>query len=161
MTRHLAMLVLGALLVFVLGGCVLIESSESGPVAIRRDGEAILIAPCTELFVSIGWVTINPADGNGGEAGRSREIREFRDFAIAADTVLSTDPTVTPPAPGENTGEPNLKPEEYVQVILTDRRSTPERGVVALFRIPKDGLSDALWQHRDGSLTEEPCPGEI
>lgn len=155
--RHRAALAVATLLVFGLGGCVLIESSESGPVAIKRDGEAILIAPCTQLFVSVGSVTINPADGNGGEAGRSREIREFRDFAIAADTILSTDPTITPPALGEKTSEPNLKPEEYVQVILTDRKSTPQRGVVALFRIPKDGLNDALWQHRDGSLTEEPC----
>jgi hypothetical protein len=138
------------LMALSLSSCLVPDPVDNGLAVIKREGATLLIAPC--VAVPLDMVLVEEVSRSGGEtvvwfaSGLSYHL----DMA----QVLSSDPVVTPPFPGEERAAPPLEPGSSVRVYLRDIK---DGGVSAMFTIPNDGFSESQWLGQDGGPIPEAC----
>ena len=134
-------------LTLMLAGCD--EHLAEGPVAIRKDGEALLVAVCAAIapdFISMEERAPDDVWVRFWETSSELQLDEG--------SILSTDDRAVGIA-GDVTNSPHLLPRSDVSILIkeTDRKSS----IHGVFLLGDAGLSESQWLQTDGSLTSEPC----
>jgi len=135
-------------------GCSLIVARDRAPLAIRSDGENLVVAVCG----TIEAVHLTMEERNLSE-GRSWQIFWERDaFTVTPDQPLSTAEGGFPGAGDIVKDPPALSPGDNIRITITG--PGPEGGVVAaraVFYVPDAGLTESGWQVESGKVVQDPC----
>jgi hypothetical protein len=147
--RSIAVALTAAAIVGSLSGC---ERVFVGPLAVKRDGQQLLIAVCTDV-VSTRLL----AESRNVEANKPwvRFVDVSETFAFSSGQIVSTgtggDVSVS------QSVQPDLSSGSDIVVTLQAKKST---GFGAAFEIRGGALSETKWLHPNGDLTTLPCPAK-
>jgi hypothetical protein len=137
--------------------CTLLTSCDpqnnlQGPVAITREGDTLRLAVCRDINAkqiliserdSNRWTQIWEADGrielrSGSELDHNRELSGME--------VSTYQPA-------------RLSIGSQISIAIVSENVEESPNIVGSFKLGDSGLSDSMWQHPNGSLTDLPCEG--
>ena len=144
-----------ALCLSVLTGCIFTEGITSGLTTVKRDGANILVAACADTVAT--RMTFSE-QSSAIEEGDERFWAFEREIELRRGDVLSSDPAVTPPVPGEIRRTPLLLPDDRLYVSFSNQDDSVLE-ISGYFHLPSEGFSESKWLHEDGTLTDDPCEG--
>ena len=132
----------------MLAGC---DQFLPSPVAIKRDGEALMVVICTTMTANS--VTVQERKGAAGAWTPLAETTEPMtiDPGAPIDLLAKTSAGVT--------GEPRLRAGDGIEIAARGMSGAEEISIYALFTLGQEGLPDDVWTQDGGTVSQEPCEG--
>ncbi|HEV7742138.1 MAG TPA: hypothetical protein VGO65_06940 [Pseudolysinimonas sp.] len=135
----------------LVSGCVLIERFPGGGSLAEEDGN-LVFAICQAIDAD----EVSFALRDLAKENRWVNFWEFENGGhFAEGTVLSTDPAITPPYPGERRSD--VHPQPGTEIVV-DVRSNDGTRVSPGFVVPAGGFIDGKWLQSDGTWSTDACP---
>lgn len=139
--------------VTLLSSCFAVEPPVGG-ASIRSAGSVLEIAVCSEISMARGKVEFRQVDvANEWIDGWTFDVGE----TLAANTILSMDPAVTPLFPADSRQTIPLTPSTDIVVRIESADDASQAYVFADFVVPEGGLPMGGWLQQGGTITESPC----
>ena len=143
-------LVLGAILVLGLSGCVFADKQVPGAAAIRRDGDSMLITICKPINAVRMTMSHRDTEYFG-------EWVDFLDSTGSANLDPNTPITTAKTPVGMSSTLSTNPPLNPGGTIFISIESGSSANFSSWFTIPSTGLADDRWLQPNGQETVAPC----